>query len=127
MKDFIARVNRIRRENEALQNDWSLLFHPINNEQMICYSKHAEDLSNVVLVVVNLDPHHTHGGWLELPLTMLGLDSKQSYQVHDLLSEARYLWYGSRNYVELNPQLVPAHIFRLRRRVRTERDFDYFM
>jgi starch synthase (maltosyl-transferring) len=127
LKDLIARVNRIRRENEALQNDWSLLFHPINNEQMICYSKHTGDLSNVVLVVVNLDPHHTHGGWLEIPMPTLGLDSKQSYQVHDLLSEARYLWYGSRNYVELNPQVVPAHIFRLRRRVRTERDFDYFM
>ena len=70
---------------------------------------------------------NTHGGWLELPLSMFGLDDKQSYQVHDLLSEARYLWYGSRNYVELNSQVVPAHIFRLRRRVRTERDFDYFM
>ena len=127
LKELIVRVNRIRRENAALQNDWSLKFHPIDNEQMICYSKHSENLSNLILVVVNLDPHHTHGGWLELPLSMFGLDDKQSYQVHDLLSEARYLWYGSRNYVELNSQVVPAHIFRLRRRVRTERDFDYFM
>jgi starch synthase (maltosyl-transferring) len=127
LKDFAARVNRVRREIPAFQNDWSLQFHPIDNEQMICYSKHTDDLSNVVLMVVNLDPHHTHGGWLDLSLSDLGLDSGQSYQVHDLLSEARYLWYGPRNYVELNPQVVPAHIFRLRRRVRTERDFDYFM
>jgi starch synthase (maltosyl-transferring) len=127
LKDFIGRVNRIRRENAALQEDKRLQFHPINNEQMICYSKHTKDLSNVILVIVNLDPHHTHGGWLEFSLSTMGLDSKSSFQVHDLLSDARYLWYGSRNYVELNPQVVPAHIFRLRRRVRTERDFDYFI
>nr|NIS79987.1 alpha-1,4-glucan--maltose-1-phosphate maltosyltransferase [Anaerolineales bacterium] len=96
-------------------------------DQLICYSKHTEDLTNVILVVVNLDPHHTHAGWLELPLQMLGLDGHQSYQVHDLLSDGRYLWYGSKGYVELNPQTVPAHIFRVRRRIRTERDFDYFM
>jgi starch synthase (maltosyl-transferring) len=127
LKEFIARVNRIRRENPALHSDWGLRFHPIDNEQLICYTKHTDDLANIILVVVNLDPHHTHAGWLELPLEPLGLDRQQSYQVHDLLSDARYLWYGSRNYVELNPQVVPAHIFRLRRRVRTERDFDYFM
>ena len=127
LKDFIARINRIRKENPALQKDWNLRFHPVDNDQLICYSKHTDDLSNIVLVVVNLDPHHTHTGWLELPIKMLGLDPQQPYQVHDLLSEARYLWYGVKNYVELNPQVVPAHIFRLRRRIRTERDFDYFM
>jgi starch synthase (maltosyl-transferring) len=127
LMDFVSRVNRIRRDIAALQNNWSLRFHSINSEQMICYSKHTEDLSITVLVVVNLDPHHTHGGWLDLPLSTFGIDSKQSYQVHDLLSGARYLWHGPRNYVELNSQVVPAHIFRLRRRVRTERDFDYFM
>jgi starch synthase (maltosyl-transferring) len=45
----------------------------------------------------------------------------------DLLGGARYLWHGSRNYVALEPDSVPAHIFRVRRRVRTERDFDYFL
>jgi len=127
LKDFIARVNLIRRENPALHGDWSLRFHAVENEQLLCYSKMAADFANVILVVVNLDPHHIHAGWLELSLETLGLDQHQPYQVHDLLSDARYLWQGSRNYVELNPQSVPAHIFRLRRRVRTERDFDYFM
>jgi len=127
LKDFIARVNLIRRENPALHSDWDLRFHEVENEQLLCYSKTAADCANVILVVVNLDPHHTHSGWLELSLEALGLDQHQPYQVHDLLSDARYLWQGARNYVELNPQSVPAHIFRLRRRVRTERDFDYFM
>ncbi|MFW6115073.1 MAG: alpha-1,4-glucan--maltose-1-phosphate maltosyltransferase [Thermodesulfobacteriota bacterium] len=127
LKDLIARVNRIRRENPALQSDWSLRFHPVDNEQIICYSKHTEDFLNIVLVIVNLDPHHTHSGWLDLSISDWGLEPVESYQVHDLLSEARYLWYSSRNYVEINPQVVPAHIFRIRRRIRTERDFDYYM
>ena len=127
LQDLIARVNHLRRQNPALQSDGSLRFHHVDNEQLICYSKSTEDLTNVMLVVVNLDPHHTQSGWVELALEGLGLDLRQSYQVHDLLSDARYLWQGARNYVELDPQLVPAHIFRLRRRVRTERDFDYYM
>jgi starch synthase (maltosyl-transferring) len=127
LHEFIARVNRIRHENPALQSNHTLRFHEIDNEQLICYSKTADHESNVLLVVVNLDPHHTHGGWLTLALEELGLDAQQPYQVHDLLSDARYLWHGARNYVELDPHSVPAHIFRLRRRVRSERDFDYYM
>jgi starch synthase (maltosyl-transferring) len=127
IKDFIARVNKVRQENPALHHDRNLRFHPINNEQLICYSKHTEDLSNIIVVVVNLDPHHTHGGWLELPLEEMGLDLRAPYQVHDLLGDARFLWHGPRNYVELDPSVVPAHILRVRRKVRTERDFDYFM
>jgi starch synthase (maltosyl-transferring) len=127
LKDFIARVNRIRRDNPALQDDWSLRFHEITNEQLVCYSKHTDDFSNIVLVVVNLDPHHTQTGWVEFPLEDLGADPQKPYQMQDVLSGARYLWRGTRNYVELNPQVVPAHIFRMRRRVRTERDFDYYM
>ncbi len=127
LRDFIARVNRIRRENPALQQDRNLRFFPIDNEQLICYAKFTDDLANIILVVVNLNPHHSQGGWLELPLPELGLDPLQPYQVHDLLGDGRFLWHGPRNYVELNPQVVPAHIFRIRRRVRTERDFDYYL
>jgi starch synthase (maltosyl-transferring) len=127
LKDFIGRVNRIRRDNPALHSDWSLRFHEVDNEQLVCYSKRTEDLSNVVLVVVNLDPHHTQSGWIEFLLEELGVDPQRPYQMHDLLSDARYLWQGSRNYVELNPQVVPAHVFRIRRRVRREQDFDYYM
>jgi starch synthase (maltosyl-transferring) len=127
LKDFVARVNRIRLENAALQNNWSLRFHSLDNQQLICFTKHNEDFSNIVLVIVNLDPHHTHRGWLEFPYEELEFDHDQPYQVHDLLTDARYLWYGSRNYVELDPQFVPAHIFRIRRRVRRENDFDYYM
>lgn len=127
LKDLIARLNAIRRENPALQNNWSLRFHDIENPQLLCYSKTDESRTNIILVVVNLDPHHSHAGWLELALEALGLDPRQPYQVHDLLGEGRYLWQGARNYVELNPRIAPAHVFRIRRRLRTEHDFDYFM
>jgi starch synthase (maltosyl-transferring) len=127
LKDVIARVNQVRRENPALQGDWSLRFHPTDNEQVLCYSKHTEDFSNVILVVINLDPHHTHGAWVEFPFSDAGLEANHPYQVHDLLTNARYLWHGPRNFLELDPRVSPAFVFRIRRRVKTERDFDYFM
>ncbi len=127
LREIIARVNRIRKQNPALHSDWSLRFHPVDNDQLLCYSKRSEDLSNAVLVVANLDPYHTQSGWVELPLEEFGLDPDQGFQMHDLLSDAYYLWHGSRNYVEVNPHVVPAHIFRLRHRIRTERDFEYYL
>jgi starch synthase (maltosyl-transferring) len=127
LREFVARVNRIRRENPALQSNEGLTFHRVDNEQLIAYSKATDDLSDLVLVVVNLDPHHVHSGWIELPLEPLGLAPDQPYQAHDLLGGGRYLWHGPRNYVEIDPRVAPAQIFRIRRRLRTERDFDYFL
>ncbi len=126
LSGLVARVNRIRRENPALQSDRRLAFHSVSNEELICYSKTTEDLSNAIVVVVNLDYHWTQSGWVELPLEELGLDAQQPYQVHDLLTDARFLWHGPRNYVELDPHVVPAHVFRLTRRVRSERQFEYY-
>jgi starch synthase (maltosyl-transferring) len=127
LRELITRVNQARRENPALQSDWSLQFHDVDNEKLICYSKSTRDYSNVILVVVNLDPSHTHSGWVTLNLKALGLDERHPYQVHELLGDSRFLWTGPRNYVELNPQAAPAHVFRIRRKIRTERDFDYFL
>ena len=127
LRDVIARINRIRRENPALHSDWSLQFHDVDNDHLLCYSKSDADTDNVVLAIVNLDPYHAQSGWVDLNLPVLGLDQNAPYQVHELLSDARYLWHGPRNFVQLDPSSMPAHIFRLRRRVRTERDFDYFL
>jgi starch synthase (maltosyl-transferring) len=127
LKELIGRINRIRKENPALQSDQSLRFHEVDNEQIICYTKQSEDLSNVIAVVVNLDPHHVQSGWVKIPVEALQFDPLESYQAHDLLTGARFLWHGERNFVELDPRTAPAHIFRLRRRIRREQDFDYFM
>jgi starch synthase (maltosyl-transferring) len=127
LREFIALVNRIRKESPPLQADDNLRFHTVDNDQLIAYSKSAEDRSGTILVVVNLDPRHTQSGWVELPLEEFGLGDAAPFQGHDLLSGARFLWQGRRFYVALDPFAVPAHIIRLRRRVRTEKDFDYFM
>lgn len=127
LRDLITLVNRIRRENEALQSDRRLEFHNVDNEQLICFSKRSPDGSNLIVVVINLDPHHQQSGFVDLPLDQLGIEEDRPYQAHDLLTGARYPWTGRRNYVELDPHGVPAHIFKIRRRLRTESDFDYFL
>jgi starch synthase (maltosyl-transferring) len=124
---FIQTMNRARRENAALQQTHALHFHETDNPYLICYSKKSIDDSNVVLVVVNLDPFHVQSGWVNLDLHQLGLNVNEPFQVHDQLSDARYLWQGPRNYVELAPYAIPAHVFRVLRRVRSEKDFDYYL
>ena len=93
---------------------------------MICYSKHTDDGTEIILVVVNLDFRHAQSGWVEIPLEEFGLEAQGHYQLHDLLSDTRYLWHGPRNFVELRASM-PAHVFRIRRFIRTEHDFDYYM
>jgi starch synthase (maltosyl-transferring) len=127
LRELIARVNRIRRGSPALQQTADLTFVPVDNEWLIAYVKTDRRAGDTVLVVVNLDPHHRHAGWLHLDPAGVGAEADRMFQVHDLLSEARFLWSGSRSYVELDPQVMPAHLFKIRRRVRTEYDFDYFM
>ncbi len=122
----IASVNRARRENAALRASHDLFFHPTDNPYLIAYSKSSRDGSNTVLTVVNLDAFHTQSGWVTLDLERLRLRTDESFQVRDQLTGARYLWQGSRNYVELAPERIPAHIFRVLRKVRSEKDFDYY-
>jgi starch synthase (maltosyl-transferring) len=123
---LIARMNRIRRENSALHSNQSLRFCEIDNEQMIAYLKMDASCDNVILTIVNLDPYAAQSGWVHLDVEALNFAADQPYQVHDLLSEQRFEWRGPRNYVILDPQHSPAHVFRLRRRVRSEQDFDYY-
>ena len=127
LRELITLVNRIRHENPALQSDRGLRFHPTENDHLIAYTKSTPDLADVVLTVVNLDPHHTQAGMVTLPIEELGIRRDRGYQAHELLSGARYLWNGPRNYVEINPHAIPAQIFRFRRRIRSEHDFEYFL
>ncbi|MBE0621821.1 MAG: alpha-1,4-glucan--maltose-1-phosphate maltosyltransferase [Burkholderiales bacterium] len=127
LSELIARVNHARRDNPALQSDATLQFFPVDNDSLICYAKSDAEQENLVVTVVNLDPHHVQSGWVELDLGAFGIDAHTPYQMHDLLSGARFLWSGARNFVQLDPQRAPAHVFALRRKVRTERNFDYFL
>jgi starch synthase (maltosyl-transferring) len=124
---LIRSVNRARHENAALQANHELTFHATDNPYLICYSKRSPGGENTVLAVVNLDPFHVQAGWVDLDLGKLGLNAREPFQVHDQLMDQRYLWQGPRNYIELSPFEIPAHLFRVMRRVRTEKDFDYYM
>jgi starch synthase (maltosyl-transferring) len=127
LRHVMARLNQIRRAHPALHDNRSLKFHATDNELLIAYSKRSPDGSDVVLCIVNLDPHHTHRGWVDLDLGELGLPHDEAYQVHDLLGDARFTWRGARNFVEIDPRVMSAHVFELRRFVRTENQFEYFL
>ena len=77
--------------------------------------KTSEDGENIVVCVVNLDPNNTQSGTLQVPWWELGMDKEEAYQMHDLLDGAYYDWRGEFNYVQLNPHVLPAHVFALRR------------
>jgi starch synthase (maltosyl-transferring) len=127
LRELLTIINRIRRENPALQTDRGLRFHLTENDQLLAYSKSTPDNSNVILTVVNVDPHHVQSGMVNLPLEELGIELNRPFQAHELISGARYLWNGPRNFVELNPSSIPGQVFRFRRRVRSEHDFEYFL
>lgn len=127
LRDLITRVNKIRRENPCLQTTRNIEFYETDNDYFLCYGKFTEDLSNIIIVVTNLDSFHTQSGWLTVPIKKLGIEPGQSYLVHDLLADDKYIWQGERNYVELNPHVSPAHIFSIKKRLRRETDFDYYM
>jgi starch synthase (maltosyl-transferring) len=121
----ITRVNRARREHPALQRTDNVAFHPTDNDRLICYSKQV--VGDLVLVVVNLDPDYQQSGFVDLDIDALGVDPAHQYQVHDLLTDRRYLWQGSRNFVQLDPAGIPAHVFAVRKRVRSEQTYDHFI
>ena len=124
LRYLISRVNAIRRENPALRDDSTLTWVTTDNDQLIGYVKATTDLSNTLLILVNLDPHHAQSGWVDIDVAGLELEAGAPYQVHDLLTDAQYLWHGRRNYVELPSGM--GHVFAVRTQVRNERDFDYF-
>jgi starch synthase (maltosyl-transferring) len=115
IKDWIARLNKIRRENRALQFYTNLRFYPAENEAILFYGKMSPARDNIILVVVNLDPHRKQHSYVDVPIDQFGQMESDVYQVQDLLNDAIYTWRGGRNYVELDPKIQPAHIFRVRR------------
>jgi len=115
IKDWITHLNRIRKENRALQSYDNLRFYRADNDAILCYAKATPARDNIILVVVNLDPRRSQHSYVHIPLEDFGPMEADVYQVHDLLSDARYIWRGTANYVELNPEVQPAHIFRVRR------------
>ena len=115
IKDWIARLNKIRKENRALQFYDNLRFYGADNDAILFYGKMTAARDNIIFVIVNLDPHRKQSAYVDVPIDQFGQMEGDIYQMHDLLSDARYIWRGRRNYVELDPEIQPAHIFRVRR------------
>jgi len=115
IKPLIAKLNRIRKENPALQNFRNILFCEVNNPNIVFYCRWDDDVKNVILVAVNVNPFQTHEAWVKVPVARFGLGVDQSYRVKDLLTDVTYFWKGETNYVRLDPWVQPAHILLLER------------
>jgi len=111
----VARVNRIRRDNPALQLYDNLRFMNSDNDQLLVYAKTTPDGRIIVVCIVNLDAYWPQSGWLEVPAHEWGVPADQPYVMHDLLSDERYTWRGNWNWVRLDPSVRAAHILRFER------------
>jgi starch synthase (maltosyl-transferring) len=120
IKDYITKLNQIRRQNRALREYENLRFHTVENEQIIFYSKATEALDSIILVLLNLDPYNVQSGFAYVPLESFGINANDPYQVEDLLTGEKFVWNGRRNFVMLDPHSRPAHIFRVRRLIAME-------
>ena len=127
IKDIVAKINKIRKDNIALQTTFNVEFYDSDNRYLLCYGKIAENLSNILIIIVNLNFFHKQSGSIKIPIERLDIPEKQSYLVHELLSDEKLMWQGSENYVELDPGKLPANIFKIYRRLKRENDFDYFL
>lgn len=126
IKEFVTRLNRVRRENRALHEYGNLRFLQAENDNVLFYGKMTESRDNILLIIVNLDPWNRQDAFIHVPVEAFGWMESDTYQVHDLLWDERYLWHGSRNFVSLDPHRKPVHILRVRRWMSREQDFDYY-
>ena len=108
---LITQINQIRRNNPALHSDHSLHFHPVDNPNILSFSKSSGD--NRILVAINLDPTQEQAGWIDLDLKQLAIPHNENFEIEDLLTGIHYHWHDRSNYVALRPDVMPAHIFRL--------------
>ncbi|GAB3642327.1 alpha-1,4-glucan--maltose-1-phosphate maltosyltransferase [Spirosoma arcticum] len=108
---LISLVNRIRRENAALQTTNNLTFCSVKDDAIMAYLKVTG--SNRLLIVVNTDAYQRRAAWVQVPIWQLGIGPDQSYTAHDLLTGAYYTWRGERNYVDLDPYVLPMHLLRI--------------
>ncbi|HET9054965.1 MAG TPA: alpha-1,4-glucan--maltose-1-phosphate maltosyltransferase, partial [Cyclobacteriaceae bacterium] len=111
MTDLITIINKARNDHAALQSTWNIHFCEVNDPNLIAYLKSTDDLSDIVLTVVNLDPNHTHAGYLQLPKNLLKLEDKINVKLYDIMTGEQYTWTQEWNFVELNPHKLPLHLF----------------
>jgi starch synthase (maltosyl-transferring) len=113
MTDIITLLNKARKENEALQSTWNLRFCFIDDPNIIAFVKSTDDQSNMLLIIINIDPHGRHSGFVQLPKEHLKLGDHINLKLHDIITDEHYTWTQEWNYVELDPYKMPFHLFKL--------------
>lgn len=114
MTDIMTALNKARKENEALQSTWNITFCEIHNDQLLAYIKATPDLSSIILVVVNIDSYNSQSGHVRLPLDTLKVPhTNVNLKLTDLVTDDHYNWTEEWNYVELNPNAIPFHLFKV--------------
>ena len=120
IKEYMTRLNQIRRQNRALREYDNLRIHTAENDQILCFSKATAALDNIIVVVVSLDPRNSQSSIIHLPLEQFGIGPEEEYQMDDLLAGEKFFWRGARNFIALDPHNRPAHVFRVRRSIGRE-------
>ncbi len=126
LRKMITTLNSIRQNNPALQDFRNIRFYPVDNDYLLFYIKATDDLSNVVAVIVNIDPFNPQRGKVHFPLETLGIDPEEPYLLQDQLGEERFIWSGAQNYITVDPLKAPAFIFKLHKQFNKESSFDYY-
>ncbi|MGZ4534500.1 MAG: alpha-1,4-glucan--maltose-1-phosphate maltosyltransferase [Nocardioidaceae bacterium] len=114
---YLTRLNEIRRQHPALQQLRNLTFHSCEDDAVLVFSKTApghDGDEDLIIVVVNVDPHGTRETMVRLDMPALGMDWHDTFAVHDEITGATWTW-GESNYVRLDPYVEPAHILTVRR------------
>lgn len=109
IKDFIRRVNLAREAHPAMQEYDNLRFHYAENTNLMVYSKKLE--KDVILCIANMDMHHAQEGTIALNMQELGLSEDAFFFVKDLITDESFVWRGSQNFVRLDPNKAPGHLF----------------
>lgn len=108
---LITLVNRLRHENEALQQTNNITFCRVDDDALMAYLKVSGN--SRILAVVNMDAYNRRANMVQVPIWQLGIANDQEYRVRDLLTDATYTWRGEWNYVELDPYMLPMHLLRI--------------
>lgn len=120
IKDYITRLNHIRRDNRALREYDNLRIHNAENDQILCFSKSTAALDNLIVVAVTVDPWNPQSAFVHIPLEEFGIGADEEYVMEDLLTGEKFHWRGARNFIALDPNHRPAHVFRVRRAIGRE-------
>jgi len=113
---YLTMLNQFRREHVATHWIRNVVFHRVDSPEVLCWSKRtvrADGVDDVVLVVVNLDPHGAREATVHLDVAALGLAPDTPFEVEDAVTGAVFTW-GRDNYVRLDPFSEPAHVLTLR-------------